>query len=505
MNLIQKWILGKKLVNELEKKAAIYQPGVRYLIDGGRIVTPKDNKTAYILDGYEINDIVYAVVNLILDKVRLPYWGLNRIVDESSLKKYEALMARKNLSGKDWKKALQLKEDAMEPLTSFNLQEGKLKDLITYPNEEEVTWQDHVTNNCGFKLITGDSYSYGDLLKSGANAGIPNTIDTMPAHLMTIKATDVFPPRAASYELMTFNQKFTKEEILHEKYWNPDWGIMGQQLYGLSPLKAALKNITRNNAAKDSSTAKFNNGGLNEIIFFDDPRFPLGEQGVQQANALKIKLQEEYTGPANQGKIAVSGYKMGNIPLGLSPVDLDIIESEKWDALMFCAIYGVPPELLGLTAKTYNNMKEAEKALTTRCALPLLTSKKNHFNYKILKDWGFKGKNVYLDYDTDCFTELQVDITETLTGIEKLTMRTPNEERESIGWDALKDKEADQVWVKTSTGMVPLEDFQASAIDAALMRESTIDGNNNGAANNNGKPAGNGQGNRANGKERVSY
>lgn len=493
MNLIQKWILGKELVKQLEEKAAIYQPGVRYLIDGGRIVTPKDNKTTYILEGYEINDIVYSVVNIILDKVRLPYWGLNKIVNESSLKKYEALMARKNLSGKDWKKALSYKEDAMEPLTSFNLQEGKLKDLITYPNEEEVTWQDHITNNCGFKLITGDSYSYGNVLKSGANAGIPNTIDTMPAHLMTIKTTDVFPPRAASYELMTFNQKFTKEEILHEKYWNPDWGIMGQQLYGMSPLKAALKNINRNNSAKDASTAKFQNGGVDGFAYFDDQRVD-PDQGIEQLNALKIKYNEEYTGARNRGKIALSGWKMGYIPLGLSPVELAIIESERWDALMFCNIFGVPPELMGLTAKTYNNMKEAEKALTTRCAIPLLTSKKNHFNYKLLTDWGFKGKNIYLDYDTDCFTELQVDITETLTGIEKLTMRTPNEERESIGWDALKIPEADEVWVKTSTGMVPLEDFQASAIDQALMTESLLNGNN--------KPT-NGQGNRTNGKERV--
>ena len=33
------------------------------------------------------------------------------------------------------------------------------------------------------------------------------------------------------------------------------------------------------------------------------------------------------------------------------------IESEKWDAVMLCNIYGVPPELLGLTQKTYNNVK----------------------------------------------------------------------------------------------------------------------------------------------------
>ena len=66
--------------------------------------------------------------------------------------------------------------------------------------------------------------------------------------------------------------------------------------------------------------------------------------------------------------------------IGLSPVDMQIIESEKWYAIMLCNIYGVLPELLGLTQKTYNNVKEAEKALTTRCAFPLLTTFRDAFN-----------------------------------------------------------------------------------------------------------------------------
>ena len=59
-------------------------------------------------------------------------------------------------------------------------------------------------------------------------------------------------------------------------------------------------------------------------------------------------------------------------------VDMQIIDSEKWDAVMSCNIYGVPPELLGLTQETYNNVKEAEKALTTRCAFPLLQLSETH-------------------------------------------------------------------------------------------------------------------------------
>ena len=408
MNLLQKWILGKKLVGELEQKAL--SVGARYVIRNGRLVTPADDKSTYITEGYNKNDIIYSVINLILDKVVLPEWGLYKVVDESKLKESQRLMSFKNISGKDLKKARELKYQSIEPLTSFNLQAGKLKDLLTYANECD-TFQDHNRSLFGYKLITGDYFEWAELLKAGANAGVPNSIWSLPSQFMNINVTDDFPAKAASYELTVWNQFFSKESILHEKYWNPNWDINGQQLYGFAPLRAFLKNITRNNSAKDSATAKFQNGGVEEVLFIDDQRVDF-EQGLAQARALKVKLSEEFSGTANQGKIAISGVKTGSVHLGNSPVELGIIDSEKWDAIMFCNGYGVPPELLGLTQKTYNNVKEAEKALTTRSAIPLLTARRNSLNRKITTDWGFKGVNIYIDYDTECFTELQTELTE---------------------------------------------------------------------------------------------
>jgi len=39
--------------------------------------------------------------------------------------------------------------------------------------------------------------------------------------------------------------------------------------------------------------------------------------------------------------------------IGLSPVELDLIKSDKWDAKKICEIYGMPAELLGMNDKTY--------------------------------------------------------------------------------------------------------------------------------------------------------
>ena len=88
--------------------------------------------------------------------------------------------------------------------------------------------------------------------------------------------------------------------------------------------------------------------------------------GEQAAKVKKLLTSPEYSGADSYGKMVATAYRMNWTDIGLSPVDMRIIDSEKWDAVMLRNIYGVPPELLGLTQKTYNNVKEAEKALTTR-------------------------------------------------------------------------------------------------------------------------------------------
>ncbi len=60
----------------------------------------------------------------------------------------------------------------------------------------------------------------------------------------------------------------------------------------------------------------------------NDDRFdPMS--GSQQAQALK-KAVSEKGGASNFNSIAVSGYKVDWKQIGLSPVELDIIESEKF-------------------------------------------------------------------------------------------------------------------------------------------------------------------------------
>lgn len=465
MNFLQRLILGKKFLSRING----YQQRNIFQIVGGQLISPADNKRAYLDDGYLTNDIIYSIVQIIADKARLPEWNQYKVVDESSLKQYQAIMRKKDMTSDDFKKALDLKTKALE------LTEGdaRLAQLLKRPNEQE-SFQEFFTSGTIYKLITGDRFIWAEMLDKGADGGKPMYLWNLPSQHITIVASTDFPARPLGYKLFTWNQDFTKEQVLHEKYFNPEWDINGQQLYGLSPLKAALKRYTRNNSSMDAATATFQNRGIDGIITPDISPELVNESNVavmgEQASKIKKLLTSpEYSGTDARGKIAAAAYRMSYTRLAMSSEELQIIENEKWDGVMLCNIFGVPPELLGLTHKTYNNVKEAEKALTSRSALPLLVSFRDGFNNKLQTDWGYKGKNIYVDFDQTCYTELEENTKDKVDWVTKLGPLgvSPNRQLELLGLETVDNPLYDEPW-RDPNGAQPLSELEMNEIDNEL-------------------------------------
>ena len=403
---------------------------------------------SFVNDGYVGNDIVYSIVRLITDKARIAPWSIFKVIDEQSAKKYKALMSQPE-KVKNWKEVLELRTKAFEEYK----QDTRLNELLKHPNPED-SWADIVEQWCAFKLVTGNSFVYASLIEGGANMGKPLTINVLPAQYMAIIANvEVFPPVVAGYQLY-FGKlwSFKREEILHDKYFNPQWNITGNQLYGQSPLKAASRTLTRSNEAKTAAVSAFQNGGPAGVLFMNDDRFdPIS--GASQAQALKKSVSEK-AGSQNYNQIAVSGYKVDWKQIGLSPVELDILESEKWDMISLCNVYGVPSQLMNDPAnKTYNNQQEAEKALTLRCAVPLLNEIRDDFNKKLHTDWGYANQqDVYIDYDLTVYQELEANKVSQVDWLEKAWWLTPIQKYEEMGIhvpDELRE-ELSKIYIPTS-------------------------------------------------------
>ena len=423
-------------------------------IERGIVTWQGADQRSFVDDGYVANDIVYSIIKLITDKAKIAPFHVYKVVDEKAAKKYKSLAAQKDINLKELET---LHKKAYELYTG----DQRLNELLKYPNEEDC-WSDLVEQWCGFKLITGNSFIYGKLIEAGNNQGKPFELFALPSQFMAIIANiNVFPPTRAGYQLYYGQMwSFDTKEILHDKYFNPQWGVTGGQLYGQSPLRAAAKNLTRSNEAKTAAVASFQNGGPAGVLFMNDERFD-PTSGQAQAQALKTAVSQK-GGSANFNSIAVSGYKVDWKQIGLSPVELNIIESEKWDLKALCNIYGVPSQLLNDSdSKTYNNQREGEKALTLRCAIPLLNALTENLNRKLHTDWGYKGTNLYVDYDISVYGELEANKSEQTAWLNTAWWISPKQKLDIMNIevpDYIPTEELEKLYIPT--GLQTIDQFQ---------------------------------------------
>jgi len=436
---------GKKKVNTL---LPTYPTNSNIAIQKGIVTWQGANAQGYVRDGYQSNDIVYAIIKLITDKAKLAPFHVYKEVDTQAAARYKALMKQPDKIT-NWQEVKELHTKAFEIYTG----DARLNELLKYPNEED-TFADLVEQWCAFKLITGNSFIYAKLIEGGANQSKPFELYALPSQYMAIIANvEVFPPVRVGYQLFYGKLwSFDPKEILHDKYFNPAWNVTGNQLYGQSPLMAAARTLTRSNEAKTAAVSAFENGGPAGVLFFDDTRFD-PNSGAQQAQALKKSVGEK-SGSSNYNSIAVSGYKVDWKQIGLSPVELNIIESEKWDMKSLCNIYGVPSQLLNdADNKTYNNQLEGEKALTLRCAIPLLDGIAENLNRKLKSDWGYRGQNIYIGYDIKVYQELEANKSEQVSWLDKAWWISPAQKMEIMGVktpDYIPQEEMEKLYIPSN-------------------------------------------------------
>lgn len=414
---IRKW-LG------LKKKAAPFYNGPAFRLIGGQIVMYKDNKVQYIEKGYSYNDIIYSIIQLILNKAKIAPWGPYTIKDEKAYAQLVSLRKELNKPG-NFVRAKELSHKALQEYTA----DGRLNELVKYPNENQ-TFSDLNESLFGYKLATGDYYEQWQVANGGLNRGKPLILSALPSQYMEIKGSKTLPVVEDGYRLQLGTIiDFTKDEVLHEKYWNPEWDVYGTQLYGMSPLKAALRRIQRNNEAQIAGLSAFKNMGPPHIITPDTDREELlSALTWEQMGAVKERVDAEFnSGATNANKTAYVNAPLKVQELGLSPVDLAILESEQFDLRMLCNVFGVPSQLMNDPEnKSFNNSKEGEKALTARCAIPLLNSRRDSLNRKLQSLDAYKGTNIILDYDQTVYTELEEERAEQAEWMSKsphLTLR----------------------------------------------------------------------------------
>jgi phage portal protein BeeE len=485
-NSLLSYISGKS--NNGQHKAA--QLGVMggvasiddYAYVSAQTILYADNKERYICEGYAVNDIIYSIINLILQKVKVARWGWYTVVDEKAYVEYCDLvktMTTRNYESlkdnaplqikKDFKRVTELHKQALKPLNGVATSVGKLQELIKYPNQDQ-TWAQMVEEGCGFKLITGDKFRIADISEGPLTKGLPKEINNLASqHMIIIREADRFPYRAAAYKYQCgVIKNYTREEMLHEKYFNPVWDAVGTQLYGLSPIQAAWQRILRTNKGQIAATASYDNGGADGALWPKDKEFAefLANQRPEILDETKARVKSAIGGGVRKrGDIAVLGSgPWEHARFRMSNVDLAIIEAEKWDMPMLCNIWQVPSQLMNdPNNKIQANAVSGEKALTLRCAWPLLCDERDSMNRKFQTSWGLKGKNVVLDFDATVFTELEEDKASMVKWLLDAYWLTPNQKLDMMGEPISDDPNMKRIWMPSS--LIPMDDASVERID----------------------------------------
>lgn len=452
-NIFQRLFSTRKQANLSDTRRA-------FRVIGGQLVPYKYEQLTYIERGYTYNDLIYSVAKKVLDKATVAPWSAYKIVDEKSFLLSRALMKKVSATShgdtsKDYQKAMML---AKKSLVAYE-GDGRLTELLKWPNEED-TWSQHNYGLFGYKLITGNSYEAGwDKVPSGGlNKGKIGELYQLPSQFMNIRSGSGLPLKAEGYELALGQMlPFDKRDVLHEKYWNPEWDVYGISLYGMSPIKAYLKRLQRNNNIQIRGAKVAENGGADVIVYLDDPTAD-EDFAIEQTSKLKKTWVNEQYGAENAGKAVFTTNKLGHIKLGYTPVELDALESEKFDLQMACHIFGVPPVLFSTDASTYNNMNTGERSLTANCAVPLCLDREASFNKKLRSLPAYKDSNIWISPDFSVYTELEENKKEQVDWLEKSAL--PLQRRyEILGEDVpewFTEEQRRAIFVPNS--WVPLDD-----------------------------------------------
>ena len=437
------------LTKNAQQTAAAYNRAI-YQFLGESIVWNPENDDSYIKQGYGRNATVYSLVNIITRAATTIPFQIYEKVNENDLKRYKALTSN-TLDSNTIYQAKKLQKNAL-----VELQHTELHDLLNRPNPAQ-SYNSWLTEIVAFGKLTGNRYIYGLGPDTGANANRYTELYVLPAQIVEIVSGGLMQPVKEYRIEYNGNYSMPAEDILHIKDFNPYYDGTGSHLYGQSPLAAGMRTLTANNEAVTTGVKYLQNQTARGLLMADE-----GDLNEVQAQQLKDKFRQQYQGSGNAGDVIITPKKLSWVNFGLNASDVSLIEQYNASIKDLCNIFGVPVQLLNNTeATTYNNMKEAKKALYQNAVIPELVKLRDELNRWLVPKF---GDNLYIDFDFTSIPELQEENEKVVDQLSKAWWLTPNEKRAVMNYGVDQDTpEMDDYYIPSN--LLPIDNSDVSFPD----------------------------------------
>lgn len=439
--------LSKLIGKKFTQTAGEYNKIIYNWIGNGSVFYNPENDDAFIRDGYQHNNTVYAIIQMITKNASCIPFNVYEVKNKSKAATYKA-MTSGILTPESIVNARQIKAQGFEEVHDTDLHE-----LLRRPNPAEG-YASFMTNLIAFGKLTGNRYIYGLAPETGDNAGKFKELYVLPSQHMEVISGGLMQPIKAYRLNYNVNQEIEPDYVCHIKDFNPNYDVSGSHLYGQSPLMAAFRTLAINNEAVNTSKKMLENQSTRGVLVSKENNGLNQLQAKQLDQALKAKMAE------NRGGIAITGQPLEWINFGLSPADLQVLDQIQATSKMLCQAYGVPSGLLGIGEATYENQKEWKKSLYQNAIIPELNKIRDELNRWLVPTY---GENLYLDFDYSAIPELQEDIEKQTNSLAVAWWKTGNEKRIAQGYAPLNDPLMDEPLL--DAGKMPISDLNLGDIN----------------------------------------
>jgi len=326
----------------------------------------------YIEDGYEGNPTVFSVVDFVGTKASTVPWRID----------------------------VQTPDGTFEPLQDPS---HPLNQILKRPNQTS-SWAEFVNGNICTKMILGESFTIG--LRAAKNRPFTKLMLLPPQNVEIKLQDDLFEPIRA-YRMTGGNSDIDPDCVMHRKYFNME--TEGEDAYrGMSPLQPAIPVLRKDKNAYIAEDSAFKNMGVQGILT-SESEYPLTPEEQKDA---QVQYGRDYGGPDRFNEIGFSNAKLKFQSFGMSPVDLNIIESHVMSQKDLANVYHFPVTLLNNTeSSTFNNLKEMKQSAWVDAIIPEMDDFKKQMQSFLVDRYSELDGRVYkLEYDLSKVPELQTDM-----------------------------------------------------------------------------------------------
>jgi phage portal protein BeeE len=422
---------------------------------GGGYTAYDSKQSTYLQKGYGSNPDVYAVIKQQADKHASIPWVIKKINDKESKTKIDRLM----MSTKGILTPQQQLGKILLEKKAFH--EKEMDFPLDRPNPMQ-TWHEFKEIEKIFLKCSGNIFYYKRSPIEGPNKGKVRELYILPSHLIQIVVksdSDYLDSETpiSHYVLIEGNKfiRFEAEEVYHVKYGNPFFDMNGSHLYGLSPLRAALKNIQSSNEALSNNIKTLTNGGAFGFLHSK------GQSALTetQASEIKTRLSEMDASPERLAKIAGVSAEIGFTRISLTTDELKPFEYLKYDQKSICNVLNWSDKLMNNDdGAKYENTKQFRRQVVSDNIMPdnNLINQAHQENF-INMFSGYEGCVLESVYDQ--LPEMQEDMNNLIKWIKEAVdtgLISRNEGRMGMRYIQSSDKDMDVITVKDD--VIPLSE-----------------------------------------------